>query len=202
MTARRITVVVVAALALLGCGSDDAPERPRGARAADVTTARGGVEALPGELPTGVSYRRVDGTVPRAPALTLSLLDGHRVTGRELWRTRPVVLVFFSSWCGPCAQGQAAVDALARRYRDVVAFVGVAGQDERTAVAGYVQRHEVSYAVAVDESLDVWRRYAVREPPAVVLIGPGGRLLRGWPGPIDAGRLQRELDHLVVRAEG
>lgn len=194
---RSVELSVPAALTGGGSGASSDPQLRT-----DVTTARGGAAALPDELPAGVSYRRVEPTTPRAPAFALRLLDGHPVAGRELWRSRPVVLVFFSSWCGPCAEGQAAVDALARRYRDAVAFLGVAGQDERQAVAGYVERHEVSYAVAIDESLDVWRRYAVREPPAVVLIGPGGRLLRGWPGAIDAGRLERALERLVVGTVG
>jgi cytochrome c biogenesis protein CcmG/thiol:disulfide interchange protein DsbE len=57
----------------------------------------------------------------------------------------------------------------------------------------------VGYAVGIDESLQIWRRYAVREPPAVVLVGRGGRLLRGWPGVVDTRRLESELAGLVER---
>jgi hypothetical protein len=43
------------------------------------------------------------------------------------------------------------------------------------------------------------RAVAAREPPAVVLIGRGGRLLRGWPGMVDTRRLESELEGLVER---
>jgi thiol-disulfide isomerase/thioredoxin len=161
-------------------------------------SARGGAAALPDGVPAGVEYRRTDPKAPPAPEFTLSLVDGRRVAVERVWRERPVVLVFFSSWCGPCARDQPAVDALARRYDDAIAFLGVAGEDESQAVGRYLSEHEVPYAVGIDASLDIWRRYAVREPPAVVVIGRGGRLLRGWTGPIDAERLERELERLVV----
>ncbi len=45
----------------------------------------------------------------------------------------------------------------------------------------------------------VWLDYAAREPPVVVLVGPGGKVLRGWPGGVDEAVLARELDALVER---
>jgi peroxiredoxin len=147
------------------------------------------------------SYRPVDRSTPPAPQFTLPLLDGGSVEGAALWRERPVVLAFFSSWCGPCARQQAALAELADRYGDAVAFVGIAGQDERGALAAFVERNEVSYPVGIDETLEIWRRYAVREPPAVVLIAPGGRLLRGWPGMVDTRRLEAALDRVVIGGE-
>jgi peroxiredoxin len=108
------------------------------------------------------------------------------------------VLVFLSSWCDPCARWQAALGELVRRYRDVVAFVGIAGQDEPRALARFLDEHRASYPVGIDGSLEIWRRYAVREPPATVLISRGGRLLRGWPGMAETRPLEEALDRLVV----
>jgi peroxiredoxin len=144
------------------------------------------------------SYRPVDRSAPPAPDFTLPRLDGGRLTGDALWRDRPVVLVFLSSWCSTCARQQGALRDLADEYGDAVAFAGIAGQDEPAALRAFVDRHDVRYPVGIDETLDVWRRYAVREPPAVVLVDRGGRLLRGWPGASGPGRLEAALDRLVV----
>ena len=45
----------------------------------------------------------------------------------------------------------------------------------------------------------VWLDYAAREPPVVVLLGPGGTVLRGWPGGVEAAVLDRELEKLTAR---
>jgi peroxiredoxin len=144
------------------------------------------------------SYRPVDRGAPPAPDFTLPLLDGGRVRGDALWRERPAVLVFLSSWCSTCARQQPALRELADEYGGAVAFVGIAGQDEPGALEAFVERHDVGYPVGIDASLDIWRRYAVREPPAIVLVDRGGRLLRGWPGTAGADRLAVALDRHVV----
>jgi len=51
----------------------------------------------------------------------------------------------------------------------------------------------VTHPVGIDPDQAIWRRYAVRTPPAVVLIAPGGKLLRGWPGGVDTDRLKRRV---------
>ncbi|RQX14040.1 TlpA family protein disulfide reductase [Micromonospora arida] len=116
----------------------------------------------------------------------------------ELWAQRPVVLTFFSSWCTTCASSQAALSELARSYRDRVVFVGVAGADQADEVQDYLRAHRVEYPVVLDDQQTIWRSYAVREPPAVVLVAKGGALLRGWPGGLDASTLDQRLRELVL----
>jgi hypothetical protein len=45
----------------------------------------------------------------------------------------------------------------------------------------------------------VWLNYAAREPPVVVLIARGGKVLRGWPGGVARDVLARRLAELVER---
>lgn len=44
-----------------------------------------------------------------------------------------------------------------------------------------------------DESRDSWRQLDVSYQPAAILFGPGGRELRRWFGPLDAGEIERAL---------
>ncbi len=143
---------------------------------------RGGAASLPGPVPAGVSFSQGDPSSPRAPDFSLTLMDGTPVTGAELWRDRPVVLFFFASWCGVCDEQQGDLTALAERYRDKAVFLGIAGEDEQGSVAVYLDEYRVPFPVAIDPDLGVWRDYAVREPPHVVVISQGGRVIRGWPG--------------------
>jgi peroxiredoxin len=158
----------------------------------------GGRDTLPGALPSGVSFA-ASTSAAAAPPFSLALLDGTRVDAASLWRQRPVVVFFFASWCSRCATQQEALAPLVDDYRDVVTFVGVGGQDKAPAVKEWLDAHGVTYPVGIDGGMETWRRYAVRTPPAVVLIAPGGKLERGWPGGVARDVLADELARLVQR---
>jgi len=169
-----------------------------GGAPAPAAPVAGGAAALPGPAPAGLALRPAPSGAPAAPAVTGTLTDGSPVTLADLWADRPVVLVFFSSWCTACAQRQDALSELARTHRDSVVFVGVVTEDEEQDVQRFLREHRVEYPVVVDPDGAIWRSYAVREPPAVALVAKGGALLRGWPGGIDAGALDRALRELVL----
>jgi peroxiredoxin len=180
----RRRLLVVLALALAGCGGS----LPRD----------GGRDTLPGALPSGVSFAPSPSTAA-APPFSLALLDGTRVDGASLWKQRPVVVFFFASWCSRCATQHDALAPLVDDYRDVVTFVGVGGQDKAPAVKSWLDAHDVTYPVGIDGGMETWRSYAVRTPPAVILIAPGGKLERGWPGGVSRDLLADQLARLVKR---
>ncbi|MCG5449642.1 TlpA family protein disulfide reductase [Micromonospora hortensis] len=187
---RRVFLPLVLAAALLGGCSTPEP--------APAPTPAGGAATLPGPVPADLALRPAPGTAPAAPAFTGALTDGTPFVAAELWAQRPVVLTFFNSWCTTCASSQAALGELARSYRDRVVFVGVAGADQADEVQDYLRAHRVEYPVVLDDQQTIWRSYAVREPPTVVLVAKGGALLRGWPGGLDAPTLDRRLRELVL----
>jgi peroxiredoxin len=182
---RRLLVLLLAVAAAAGCGG--APASHDGGRA-----------TLPGPLPSGVTFAPAT-TTAAAPAFALKLLDGTPVVASNLWRDRPVVVFFFASWCSRCATQQARLEPLVKRYQDVVTFIGVGGQDKPSAVKTWLDAHDVTYPVAIDGQLATWRTYAVRQPPAVVLIAPGGKLERGWTAGVTTDVLDAELKRLVRR---
>lgn len=108
---------------------------------------------------------------------------------------RPVVLVFTASWCDRCAD-------VHRRAAEVVgdhegvALLGVVPGDDAEGAREYAKELELGYPIAVGDER-VWLNYAIREPPAVVLVAPQGKVLRGWPGGVEAPVLARSLDELV-----
>jgi peroxiredoxin len=190
------SIVALAAMALaLGallvstaCTASDPAPRP---------APVGGAAALPGPVPSDLALRPAPKDSPRAPVVTGRLTDGSPLAFADMWADRPVVLTFFSSWCSSCDKQQDAFSELARRYRDRVVFVGVASEDKPDDLQRYLRDHSVQYPVVLDEDSSIWRSYAVREPPAVVVIAKGGALLRGWPGGIDAATLEGNLRQLV-----
>ena len=164
------------------------------------TTSRGGADSLPGTVPPDANFPEPPSASPPAPQFSLTLIDGTRVTGSRLWEERPLVLVFFASWCGACARQQADLTEITERYGDAVAFLGVAGEDTPEDLHEYLDEHKVPYAAGIDGDLGIWRAYGVREPPHVVVISKGGRVNRGWQGEGMADLITETLAGLIERS--
>src|SRR5436309_9272000 len=65
-----------------------------------------------------------------APEFSLGLFDGSTFSLSEARNTgKPVVVNFWASWCGPCADEAPVLQDAARRYADRMTFVGVDVQD-------------------------------------------------------------------------
>ena len=74
-----------------------------------------------------------------APEFTTASIAGPMV-GLEQFRGRPVVLVFWASWCGPCRVEAPAVANVAKSYGDQVTVVGInAGEGAGVAKAAAKQ---------------------------------------------------------------
>ena len=156
----------------------------------------GGRDSLPGPVPDDVTFVPVESTAV-APPFSLKLLDGSSLDVATLWRDRPVVVFFTASWCSRCATQQEDFKPIVERYGDAVGFVGVAGRDKVDALKAWVSDHEVGYPVGIDPDQATWRRYAVRTPPAVIVVAPGGKLIRGWPGGVATEDLELALEAVV-----
>lgn len=154
--------------------------------------------ALPGPVPDDVSFRTPPKTAPPAPAFDLTLLGGDTLSVADQWADRPMVLIFFESWCEICKEEQPAINDLVEKYQDVVLFLGIAGMSSEDEVRQYVEDNNVAYPVGTDASGKIWLRYAAEEPPLIALISKGGQLLRGWPGGLSADTLQNQIDELAV----
>ncbi|MFD6447776.1 peroxiredoxin family protein [Promicromonospora sp. NPDC060204] len=167
-----------------------------GALAGCTGTPRG---QLPGPVPTGVEFRLAPDDAPPAPSLTLELTDGTTLDLAEQWAERPVVLVFFETWCTRCTAQQGPINDVVEEYEDQVLFLGVANLSDPGDVAAYVEENDITYPVAVDPTGDAWLRYAVAEAPLVALVGKDGSLLRGWPEGVTGRELGATIAERAVR---
>lgn len=106
----------------------------------------------------------------RAPDFEARLLSGNNLSLTQL-RGEPVVLNFWASWCGPCAQELPLLDRAASQGAVIVAVnFGETEED----VKGFLAEHPVSLSVALDPAGKVARLYRVSALPTTFFLDEQG----------------------------
>ena len=105
---------------------------------------------------------------------------------------KPVVLVFFASWCPPC---RSEMPALAAAYRAQsgarrVAVIGVDGMDPTGKALAFVHASGVTFPVAADPDFQVTEGlYFFTGDPDAVFINGNGTIIHIARGPITRSQL-------------
>jgi thiol-disulfide isomerase/thioredoxin len=165
---------------------------------ADDEAVPGGAGDLPGALPENVSFPEPPASALPAPELVAELVDGTPVTGEELWADRPVVLLFTASWCERCAALHREIAAAVDEQGGAVSLLALVPEDDAEAARDYARDLGLGYPVGAAEDR-MWLNYAAREPPVVVVVAQGGKVVRGWPGGVEAAVLAEAHGELVER---
>jgi thiol-disulfide isomerase/thioredoxin len=94
-------------------------------------------------------------------------------------RGKVVLLDFWTFCCANCLHVLDELRGLEREFADVLVVVGVhspkfAHEADHDAVVAAVERYDVRHPVLDDPELAMWRQYAVRAWPTLVLVDPEG----------------------------
>jgi len=136
-----------------------------------------------------------------APDFSLELFDGSTFKLSDtLASGKPVVLNFWASWCGPCADEASVLQDAARRNADRIVFIGVNVQDVDADAQAFLRKYGVSYANGSKDTGPISIQYGMRGVPETYFIAPDGRLIRKW-NTLTAADLEQFLAELQ-RASG
>lgn len=126
--------------------------------------------------------------------------DGRTVTLADLGR-RPVLALFWSNRCPPCAGELSAVEALRRQYESRgLSVVAVNVGDPASAADRFLARQKpVHMLQLLDADRSAARALSVRTVPTTLLFDALGRLHKRYGGysGLDLAQLRRELDPLL-----
>jgi hypothetical protein len=89
---------------------------------------------------------------------------------------RPLVISFWFTKGGDCADQQDLVDAAYRRYRDRVNFLSINVRDDRDTVRDLIREHGWATPVGYDHDGAVGSLYRVGGCPTLAYVYPGGTL--------------------------
>lgn len=127
-----------------------------------------------------------------APEFELKNFDDHSIRLGDL-KGYPVLLYFWTTWCGPCKSQLPLLAKVSEEYKDkglVVLGIGDEGKD--TAV-GYLSEAKLPFDFLDDAARKVQRLYRVNSVPTVVLINRKGNVVRYFSGVPDEHTLRAAL---------
>lgn len=111
---------------------------------------------------------------------------------------RPLVISFWFTKGGDCAEEQDAVDAAYRRYRDRVNFLSLDIHDDRGTVRELIRRHGWQMPVGYDRDGAVGALYGVGGCPTLAYVYPGGTLQGTSIGEFSAEQLDTRVHDLLA----
>lgn len=132
-----------------------------------------------------------------APPFSLRELRSGSDMALEDFRGKPVLLVFWATWCGPCKEELPAIEELHRRIGDKVAVLSLVNEAP-PIVIDFLRTQEqrgnpLTFPVLMDGSGRIHVAYGARNIPYTVLVGRDGVVKDSFVGAVDAGDLEEML---------
>lgn len=112
-----------------------------------------------------------------------------------------VVLNFWASWCKPCEEEAAELEAAWRQYKDKgIVFVGIDYLDQDPAAKRYLQKFNVTYPNGPDLAGKISQRYTIRGVPETFFIDPEGKIMGCRKiGPLDTAELKQRIAEIMPK---
>jgi cytochrome c biogenesis protein CcmG/thiol:disulfide interchange protein DsbE len=134
----------------------------------------------------------------RAPDFALESLDGSGIIRMSDLRGNVVVVNFWASWCVPCRDEHAELEAAWQRYRDRgVVVVGVLFQDTRPNGLAFARQFGGDWPVVDDPSSRTALAYGVLGVPETFFVAPDGMVAKRHVGIVTFELLTEQVSRLL-----
>lgn len=115
------------------------------------------------------------------------------------YRGRPVVLVFWVTWCGYCEREMSSLNSVYKTYRDHgLVVLAINDGESASKVRSYRKSHGLSFAVLLDPSKSTSRSYNVTGYPRNVFIDGNGRIVSMVAGMMNTGQLTSKVKEILA----
>jgi cytochrome c biogenesis protein CcmG/thiol:disulfide interchange protein DsbE len=135
----------------------------------------------------------------KVPNFSLTTFDGQQIELVEL-QGKVVVLNFWASWCKPCEQEAADLEAAWRYYQDRgdVVFLGVDYVDTEPEALAYLQKFDITYPNGPDLRTRISQSFRIRGVPETYFINRNNELAHVQIGPFSSlSQIRSVVDSLL-----
>lgn len=134
-----------------------------------------------------------------APDFTLTLLEGSEVKLSEL-RGQVVVVNFWASWCAPCRQEAAELEAVYQQYKGKgVEFLGIAYTDTERNAKAYLEEFGVTYKNGLDYKTAISEQYRITGVPETFIVDKKGEIAEFIMVPLSREQLTSKIERALAR---
>lgn len=139
----------------------------------------------------------------KAPPLALDQLDGLHIDLAEL-SGRPVIVHFFATWCAPCIEEMASLNALAASPETDAAILAVDVGEVDARVRTFFRERPVTFPVLLDRDRAAMKRWRVQSLPMSFVLDRNLQPALQIEGPLDwaSPTVARTLAALSRQASG
>ena len=110
----------------------------------------------------------------KAPDFTVEMLDGRNVTLSEL-QGKPVLLIFWATWCPPCRQELAHLqEGVIDVFGDKITVLPISRGEERATVKNFLDKMGYTFPVGLDGDQSIYKKYATNYIPRCFVINSRG----------------------------
>jgi peroxiredoxin len=113
----------------------------------------------------------------KANELGLQPAEGGTAVNLAAFKGRPVLIVFWATWCPPCRREIPALKDLREKYASKgleVISVGISYRQTRQAVVDFTAKNSLPYPVLWDADGKVSEAYQISSVPTNIVVDPEG----------------------------
>lgn len=132
------------------------------------------------------------------PAMNLSEVSGKQVNIANL-RGKPVIINFFTTWCGPCQQEAPMLQRAAQQWAGKIQFVMIDRGESQHPVEGFISQYHITDPLVLLDSNDTWApRLLVTGQPETFYVNAQGVVIDHVNHELTEAELQ-DLIHQALR---
>ena len=132
-----------------------------------------------------------------APDFIIEDISGGTALLSTIYKTKPVILVFWSTTCPYCVQELNDLNLFTQEYKDNITIIAVISGESKGVIENYIQEKKPRFPISIDIKGIAWQKYLTAGTPYHVLIEKNGKILATVLGKLSLADLQTVVKILL-----